>query len=78
MNLSLQYLEQPSPAFVAARKRSEDSLGHKLVKFFCDEPRAIGYGEYDALIAENERLRRGVAEARMALAKAFGHEGNDS
>lgn len=74
MNLTLQYLEHPSPAYVAARKRSEDSLGRKLVKYFFDEPRAIGYGEYDALIAENERLRRGVAAARVALAKAFGDE----
>lgn len=74
MNLTIQKLEHPSPAFVAARQRSEQSLGRKLVKYFFDEPRATGYGEYDALIQENERLRRGVEEARLALARAFGDE----
>lgn len=72
MNLTTHHL--PTPRFLRQRAATEARLGVRLVKFFCDEPRAVGYGEYDALIAENEKLRTSVAAARVALARAFGDE----
>lgn len=76
MNLLTHHLEHPSPTFLRQRARAEARMGvgTRLVKFFMDDAPAIGYGEYDALIAENERLRRSVAAARLALARAFGDE----
>lgn len=74
MNLIAQHLEQPSQAYAQARAATEARLGVRLVKFFFDDTPATGYGEYDALIAENERLRKSVAAARVALARAFGDE----
>lgn len=79
MNLSTQHLCNaglPTPRFLRQRAKAEARLGvgAKLVKFFCDEPRANGYGEFDALLAENAKIRASVAEARKALARAFGDE----
>lgn len=84
MNLLTQHLsvpfetglELPSHRFVTERTRAEVRLGSKLCKFFCDEPAQAApcRAEIDALLADNLRLRAGVEEARVALAKAYGDE----
>lgn len=77
MNLTTHHLEHPSEAFVQERAATEARLGVRLWKYFMDDapPQdAPCRAEVDALLAENERLRKGVEEAKVALARAFGQE----
>lgn len=76
MNLLTQHLEQPSHRFVTQRAHTEQRLGCRIWKYFCDEPppAAPSRTEIDRLLAENERLRKGAEEARIALGRAFGDD----
>lgn len=59
----------PTSRFLCERAKSEARLGVRVWKFF------MGEQPVDAPSREEiERLRRGVAEARLALAKAFGDD----
>lgn len=65
--------EQPSPAFVTARATAEARWGRRLCKFFCGEVRT-GSGQYDAILAETERLVAAAIALRAEVARQFGHE----
>lgn len=74
MNLTTQHL--PSHRFIHERAHTEQRLGCRLVKFFCDEPppAAPSRTEINRLIATSERLVLETAALRLQVRKQFGVE----